>query len=76
VRIETESAADGGMARGAVAFRMTGRARLETLARGLSVTEAETAKGIVISADPELCDGRQSRALVATLAELRWIVTV
>jgi hypothetical protein len=64
------------MAGGAITFGVAGDAGLETLARRLSMSEAEPAEGIVITGAPESRLSDQPRLLVAALAELRRVVTV
>jgi hypothetical protein len=76
MRIEPKPTRHGGMACGTVALRMTGRTRLETLARGLTVPQAEAAESIVIArlADPRRRN--EARLLVTALTKLRGIVAI
>src|SRR3954464_11661871 len=57
VRAESEPAVHGRMARRAIAFRMAGHARLQTLPRRLAVAEAEVTIRVVIAS---LAESRSS----------------
>lgn len=60
----------------AVALRVARRARFKTLPRGLPVSQAEAAKGVVVTGPADSRRRDKSRLLVAALAELRWVVAI
>lgn len=76
VGTEAESARHGRVARGAIALGVAGGAGLEALPRGLPVSEAEAAEGVVVSRAAERGLRDETRLLVTVLAELRRIVAI
>ncbi len=76
VRTESEPTANGGVTRGAIAFGVTGHARLETLSRCLPVTQAETSKRVVIPALSNARSSYEPGLPVTTLAELRRVMAI
>lgn len=76
MRVEPETAADGGMTCGAVALCMARSARLETLSGCLAVPQAEPSKYIVVPGGANSPTGDKARLLVTALAKLRRVVTI